>query len=262
MHRRDGGDAEELDDEVPVRYGVDRIGRRAVETKRLGGVVAVDGEGRAAQRGGAERRFVEARAAITDAPAVAANHLHIGQQMVAEGHRLGALEMGETGHDGAGMAFRGVDQGGLEFLDLGVESIERVAHPELEVGHHLVVARARGVELATGLADQIGQARLDVHVDVLERRLKGESAALDLPEDLIQALEDGIAVLAGDDPLARQHGAMGLRRRDIGGVKPAIEADGGVDLLHQAIEAAGEPPAPKCCRAAGFGFGPGPGRGA
>ena len=112
------------------------------------------------------------------------------------------------------------------------------------------------MELAAGLADQIGQARLDVHVDVLERRLKGESAALDLPEDLIQALEDGIAVLAGDDALAREHGAMGLRRRDILGVKPAIEADGGVDLRHQGIEAAGEPSAPKRRRAAGFGVGP------
>jgi hypothetical protein len=57
----------------------------------------------AGQRGGAQRAFVHPGARRAKRPAVAAEHLDIGQQMVAEGHRLGRLQMGEAGHDGRGV---------------------------------------------------------------------------------------------------------------------------------------------------------------
>ena len=47
----------------------------------------------------------------------------------------------------------------------------RVAHPQPEIGRHLVVARARGVQPAGRLADQLGEPALHVHVDVFERAL-------------------------------------------------------------------------------------------
>ena len=52
-------------------------------------VVPVDREGRAGERRGAQRALVQPRAGVAEAAAVAAEHLDIGQQMVAEGHRLG-----------------------------------------------------------------------------------------------------------------------------------------------------------------------------
>jgi len=44
----------------------------------------------------------------------------------------------------------------------------------------LIVARARGVQPPGRGADQLGQPRLDVHVDVLELHPEGEGAGRDL----------------------------------------------------------------------------------
>ena len=62
----------------------------------------------------------------------------------------------------------------------GVERVDRVAHPKPEIGRHLIVARARGVQPPGGRADQLGEAALHVHVDVFQRPLERELAGLDL----------------------------------------------------------------------------------
>ena len=54
-----------------------------------------------------------------------------------------------------------------------------VAHPEPEIGRNLIVARARRMQPACRLADQLGQAAFHVHMDVFERALEGELAGLD-----------------------------------------------------------------------------------
>ena len=74
---RSGG--EKLDREIAVGDGVERIGGGPVEAERGGGRVAVDREGGAGERGGAERAFVEPTPAIGEAAAVAPEHLDIGQ---------------------------------------------------------------------------------------------------------------------------------------------------------------------------------------
>ena len=63
MGRRDGGGREELQREVAVGDAVQRVARRLAEAERPRRGVAVDGKARAGQRGGAERAFVEPRAA-------------------------------------------------------------------------------------------------------------------------------------------------------------------------------------------------------
>ena len=55
--------------------------------------------------------------------------------------------------------------------------VDRVAQPQPHVGRDLVVARAAGVQALAGIADQRGQARLDVEVHVLEVERPGERAA-------------------------------------------------------------------------------------
>ena len=67
--------------------------------------------------------------------------------------------------------------------DLRRQAVDRVAHPQAEIGRHLVVAAARGVQPAAGLADALGQAGLDVHVDVFQRGIEREAAGLDLVRD-------------------------------------------------------------------------------
>ena len=68
----------------------------------------------------------------------------------------------------------------LQGVQCRIQVVERVADIKAEIGGHLIVARAAGMQAAGGGADQLGKPRLDIHVDVLERRGKGEAACLDL----------------------------------------------------------------------------------
>ncbi len=170
--------------------------------------MAIDREGRARQRGRAQGRFVHPTPAVRESAAIAPGHRHIGQQMVPEGHRLRRLQMGEARHYGCGISFGLLDQGRLQRFQLLVETVDRVAHPEAEIGRDLVVAAARGMQPAGRVADQLGEPRLDVEMDILERGLEFEAARLDLLEDVVQARLDGRAVLGGDQALVDQHAAM------------------------------------------------------
>ena len=58
-------------------------------------------------------RDVEALAAIGEAGVVALEHFDVGEEMVAGGDRLAALEVGVAGDDGGGVFFRAVEQGAL-----------------------------------------------------------------------------------------------------------------------------------------------------
>ena len=49
--------------------------------------------------------------------------------MVAERHRLGALQMGEAGHHAVGMLLGAGDQRVLQPGERGLDAVDRVAHP-------------------------------------------------------------------------------------------------------------------------------------
>ncbi len=180
MHGANGRRRQRLQREVAVGDGIDGIAGRPVEAERRGGAVAVEGKSGAGQGGGAQRRFVEPPPGVGEAAAVAGEHLHIGQQMVAEGDRLGALQMGETRHDRVVTGRRLCRQGRQQAMQLAVQFVDGVTHPQAQVGGHLIVARARRVQPAGGLADQFLQPRLDVHVDVFQGARIGKLSLTDL----------------------------------------------------------------------------------
>ena len=99
---------------------------------------------------------------------------------MAEGDRLRRLQMGEARHHGFGVRKRLLGERALIVGKRCVNAVDRIAHPELEIGGDLVVARARGVQPPGGRPDQFGQPVLDIHVNVLERALEGKFAGLDL----------------------------------------------------------------------------------
>ena len=104
--------------------------------------------------------------------------------MVAEGDRLRHLEMGKAGHDGGGVALRLDDERPLKRLQVPLEPVDGVAHPQAKIGRHLIVARARGVQPPRRRADQLGKPRLDVEMDVLVLGAKGKVPGLDFGADL------------------------------------------------------------------------------
>ena len=80
----------------------------------------------------------------------------------------------------AGLALGAVDERQLQRLDLHQQGVDGVAHIEPEIGRHLVVARAGGVQPPGGIADQFLQPAFDIHVDVFERAREREFVCLDL----------------------------------------------------------------------------------
>ena len=68
------------------------------------------GIARAGERRGAERQAVHAPAAVGEALGVAREHLEVGEQVVAEGHRLRDLQVREARHHGVGVRLGKVEQ--------------------------------------------------------------------------------------------------------------------------------------------------------
>ena len=93
------------------------------------------------------------------------------------------------------------------------------------VGRHLVVARARGVQLPAHGAGDLGHPPFDRHVDVLVVLGERERAVTELALHLIERVVKLVAVLLGDDPLRREHRGMRARLLDVIRAKPPVEAD-------------------------------------
>ena len=142
-------------------------------------MVAIDGKGGAGKRRSAERAFVQPPPRVPEAAAVAGGHFDIGQQMVAECHRLRRLQMGKAGHHGCGMGQRLPRKRLLVFGQRDIDGIDGGANPKPEIGRHLVVARTGRVQTPGGRPDEIGEPALDIHMDVFERAAEAERAALD-----------------------------------------------------------------------------------
>ena len=92
------------------------------------------------ERSGAERRLVQAPAAIGKPPPVAPDHLDISQQMMAEGDRLRHLQVGEARHDGGHVLLGPVDKCGLKPTAGLVGLVQTRPQPETQIGRDLVVA--------------------------------------------------------------------------------------------------------------------------
>jgi hypothetical protein len=60
-----------------------------------------------------------------------------------------------------------------------IAGIALVAHPQPEIDRHLIIPAARGVQ-APGLAYQLFQPRLHIHVDVFQIGAKQEGACFNL----------------------------------------------------------------------------------
>ena len=214
----DGGDAgggAELQGEVAVAHGVQGVSRRCVEAEFGGGLRAVDWKGGAGQRRAAERRDVQPPPAIAEAVAVACGHLEPGQQVVGEEDGLRGLQVREAGHDRFHMVPCQRDQRSHHAGQPFVDGVDAVAQPQADVRGHLVVARTAGVQLLAGVADERCQAVLDVHVDILERRVPCKAAGVDFFTDGRQSIDDGAVVLGVEGADLEQHVGVGDGALDV-----------------------------------------------
>lgn len=234
-----GGEAE-LGDEVAVGGGVDGIAGDGFEAEFAGDHFAVEGVGGAGEGAGTERQDVGATAAIGEALAVAEEHFGVGEEVVAEGDGLGALEVGVAGHGVGGVAFGEVAHDADEVAQGGRGVVAEGADCHAVDEGDLVVAGACGVEAAGGLADLFAEEGFDVGMDVFEFGAPLDFAAAELFADVFESADDGVGVGGGDDALVSEHAGVGDGAGDIEFPEVAIEP-GGVglgELVHLALEAA------------------------
>ena len=134
---------------------------------------------------------------------------------MAEVDRLCALQVGVAGHRPVRVLAGAREQSAHQPADLLARKQRALARVEREVGHDLVVARARGVQPARDRSGDLGQAPLDRHVDVFVVGREGEPLLGELHRDRVQAREQRIAILRGDDLALAEHLRVGARDGDV-----------------------------------------------
>ena len=189
-------------------------------------------------------RFTRARHSARRS-GVAREHLEPREHVVAEGDRLRGLEVGEAGEHGVGLALGDGEDHVLQRTDRLRDVVERLAQAEPHRGGDLVVARSPGVQALAGVADPLGEHRLDVHVHVLERRSPLEATRLDVGEDVLEPGDDGVAIRFAQHPDLGEHGRVGDGAPDVVAGKPAIEAHRLGEPLDQCVGRLGEPARPE-----------------
>ena len=225
----DQGQVEQrLGHEVAVGDGVEEFSNRAAKPSSPATQVGVERQRRPGQRAGPERRHVEAPPGGDQPVDVAGQRPAVGQQVVGQQDRLGPLQMGVAGQVGVpGLPAR-FEEHLLEVDDPAGPPEQRPLGEQPQVGGHLVVAAAAGVQPAADVAGDLGDPPLDGGVDVLVARLEHEGA---LGELLLDPVERG-----QQDPGCRpRRAAPALQTQDMGpaashvvGGQPPVEgqADG------------------------------------
>src|SRR5690554_1992677 len=99
MHHDQRRRRTKLNGKIAIRYGVQGIATYVVKIKGCSDLLTVDGERCSGQGGRAKRESIDALAAVLQALGVTTEHFGVSQQVMAEGHGLGNLQMSEPGHD-------------------------------------------------------------------------------------------------------------------------------------------------------------------
>jgi hypothetical protein len=140
--------------------------------------------------------------------------------------RLRPLEVRVSGEDDIDFLSGPFHQDGPKVEQGTSHLYDFVPHPEQEIGRDLVVAAPARVELSRYLADNLEEAPLHVHVDILEGGVQGERARFELGLHLAQTLFEALALPLREDPLSSQHPSVGKARPNVLTPEPSVDMDG------------------------------------
>ena len=246
MHHADADGRGDLDAEIAVGDAVQAVGAGAVKAEHLRRELPVDRVGGPGQRAGAERAVVQhAGEGVLQAAIVAQQHPGVGHQLVAHRHGLGALQVGVAGHDAAGVLFGLIAQDRHQAEDLVHQAGDFLPQGQADVQRDLVVAAAAGVQALARVADAGGQRLLDKGMDVFGRRVDLQRAAFQVGQNLLQAGQDGVAVLRRNDALLAEHRRMGHAAVDVLAGHALVKANAGVEIVDAGVHRFAETAFPK-----------------
>ena len=200
MHHQDRQIAEQLDGIVPVGDRVHGVVSGLFEAQSLGGLEAVDVIGGGGQSAGAQGALVQP----------------------LEGGGLGPLQVGVAGHDGVGVLLGPLHQHLLQVQNLVDDDGDLLLH----------IPGPGGVQALARVADALGEQGLDVHVDVLVVHRELHLVGLDVGQNGLQAVYNGLHLVLLNDALLAQHLGVGDGAGDVLLVQPGVKLDGGVKIIH------------------------------
>ena len=188
-----GGRGQVVEHEVAVGHGVERVLGDAAEAELLGHEHAAGVEVHAGQRAGAERQVVGGGHAEVEPLEVAPELPEVGQQVVREVDRLGALQVGVAGHRPVEVALGQVDQRAHQASAAAPVPARLWARTSIATSVATWSLRERAVcSRAPASPDDLGEPPLDRHVHVLVVGLDLEPVLVDLGADLVEAALDGL----------------------------------------------------------------------
>ena len=170
----------------------------------------------------------------------------VGQQMVCEQNRLRRLQMRLAGHHGERVGGGLIRQHRDDVEHAEGDAPHRIAQPHPEQGGDLIVAGPPSPEAATQVgSDPVDQTPLQRAVNVLVGDDRSETAVGDVGAQAVQAGQQAVPLVVGQQPRAVQYPRVGLGRRDVVGREHPVEvrrlAQGG----QRGRRAAFEPSAPQ-----------------
>jgi hypothetical protein len=160
---------------------------------------------------------------------IAAQAPEMRHQVVGQVHRLRPLQVRVARHRPVEMLLGTLGEQAHQLADHLARHVCTLVDEQRHVGGHLVVARPGRVQLAPDRADDLRQAPLDGHVDVLVVVAHLEAAVGDLGAHLIEAALQLGELVVVEDPGAGEHPRVRQRAVEVVRREPGVEADRRVD---------------------------------
>ena len=212
-----------LGDEVAIAHRVHRVREGFVKAEQLGGERRIDGERRSGERSRTQRRDVHACSRGTQSVHVAQQRPRVGVQVVAQHHRLCALEMRVARQVRVGELLSHLNECLDHVERRRRDAVQRVTGIEAKGRRHLVVAAARRVHLRADVAGQFSRASFDRHVDVLVGVGTNEGPPIELGLDLIKGFEEQLTLLRAQQSGFGQTLDVRLGAQDVVMVEHVVE---------------------------------------
>ena len=164
---------------------------------------------------------------------------------MAEGHRLGTLQVSVAGHNIARALLGLLAQHGNQLSNLALDMLARRAQVQPDVQRHLVIAAAAGVQPLAGIAHAGSQRLFHKGVHILGVGVNFQRTAVQIVQNRVQAFVNIVHILLGNNALTPQHGRVDKAALYILLNHPRIKADGGIEIVYAAVNGLAGPALPK-----------------